>query len=160
MELQGATSGLGPESGRFDSSHLDKMKRCGACEELKPLLDFNKKGGRYQSACRPCQRAQAKSRYAANSESERIRLRRSNKARRAQICSLVQDAKRRPCQDCKVTYPPCVMDFDHVTGSKKFNVSQHAGQSLRAVLAEMAKCEVVCANCHRLRTARRLRSPG
>jgi hypothetical protein len=46
------------------------------------------------------------------------------------------------------------MDFDHVRGEKVANVSVlvAGGASRRRVLAEIAKCEVVCANCHRERT--------
>ena len=46
-----------------------------------------------------------------------------------------------------------VMDFDHVRGEKVANVSSiWSRKSWEAVLEEVAKCEVVCANCHRLRT--------
>jgi hypothetical protein len=43
------------------------------------------------------------------------------------------------------------LDFDHVTGTKKINLSK--AKSLRSAMAEAEKCEVVCANCHRVRTA-------
>jgi hypothetical protein len=48
------------------------------------------------------------------------------------------------------------MDFDHVRGEKKFNVAHfiYTG-SYQAVQDEIAKCEVVCSNCHRLRTGAR-----
>jgi hypothetical protein len=64
------------------------------------------------------------------------------------------EAKNRPCADCGRSYPPYVMDFDHVRGEKVANVSVlvAGGASRRRVLAEIAKCEVVCANCHRERT--------
>jgi hypothetical protein len=64
-------------------------------------------------------------------------------------------AKDRPCADCKQSYPPVVMDFDHVRGEKLFNVSAHGGRSRKSVILEIEKCEVVCANCHRLRTESR-----
>lgn len=67
-------------------------------------------------------------------------------------------AKSRPCTDCGVSYPPCVMQFDHVRGVKKDTVNAllRAGTYAAAKL-EILKCEVVCANCHALRTeARRL----
>jgi hypothetical protein len=50
------------------------------------------------------------------------------------------------------------MDLDHVRGTKEFKISEavhHAyGASFERLYAEIAKCEVVCANCHRLRTDR------
>jgi hypothetical protein len=52
-----------------------------------------------------------------------------------------------------------VMDFDHREGEEKcFNLSIAAGQtrlSWAKMLAEIAKCDVVCANCHRERTHQR-----
>lgn len=63
--------------------------------------------------------------------------------------------KRSPCTDCGVTYSPEVMEFDHLSG-KSFSISSgvHAKSKL-AVLSEMAKCELVCSNCHQVRTHRR-----
>ena len=52
-----------------------------------------------------------------------------------------------------------VLDFDHLK-DKKYNVSRmiHDGFSWAAIKKEIAKCEVVCANCHRIRTHDRLTS--
>ena len=62
-----------------------------------------------------------------------------------------------PCADCGGKFDPVVMDFDHVRGEKLFNISVGVGtgQGIRKILAEIEKCEVVCANCHRLRTEER-----
>ena len=55
--------------------------------------------------------------------------------------------------DCNVTYPSYVMDFDHVRGEKKFLLARgHQKTGFNQVIAEMAKCDVVCSNCHRIRT--------
>jgi hypothetical protein len=48
-----------------------------------------------------------------------------------------------------------VLEFDHLR-DKAFDIGRHLSRrSWQSVLGEMAKCEVVCANCHRRRTARR-----
>ena len=60
-----------------------------------------------------------------------------------------------PCIDCGGRFPPECMDFDHVRGEKSFNVGHGADRSQIQLAAEIAKCEVVCANCHRIRTAGR-----
>jgi hypothetical protein len=52
------------------------------------------------------------------------------------------------------------MDFDHVRGSKLMEVSRLVGASAQRLRDELAKCEVVCANCHRIRSARRLIARG
>lgn len=69
----------------------------------------------------------------------------------------VQNVKSNPCVDCKIVYPPCVMDFDHVKGTKSFSVSRAANAvvKLDLIKEEIAKCELVCANCHRIRTQNR-----
>ena len=65
--------------------------------------------------------------------------------------ALLDKLKSVPCADCGQCYPSCVMDFDHRDPTaKRFNVSEAV--RARAVLEEAAKCDVVCANCHRLRT--------
>lgn len=65
-------------------------------------------------------------------------------------------AKARPCADCGIEYPPIVMEFDHVRGQKEFSIGNHVKSvSRERLVAEIAKCDVVCANCHRLRTLRR-----
>jgi hypothetical protein len=60
------------------------------------------------------------------------------------------------CVDCGVNNP-IVLDFDHLH-DKKYNVSRmiHDGFSWAAIKKEISKCEVVCANCHRIRTHYRL----
>lgn len=62
-----------------------------------------------------------------------------------------------PCADCGRRYPPYAMDFDHVEPStKRDGVTRMIGRSgIRRILAEAAKCDIVCANCHRARTYRR-----
>lgn len=57
-----------------------------------------------------------------------------------------------PCVDCGER-DPIVLEFDH-RGEKKFNISAAytVGYSVAAVSAEIAKCDVRCANCHRRKT--------
>lgn len=63
-----------------------------------------------------------------------------------------------PCVDCGETNP-IVMEFDHVTSDKQEDISRmvYSGRSLASIQAEVAKCEVRCANCHRIATHRRRR---
>ena len=77
--------------------------------------------------------------------------------RRAEAIAYVAWRKDAPCADCGTFYPSYVMDFDHVRGEKWMKLSQLVTRSVtRATLdAEIAKCDLVCANCHRERTQRR-----
>lgn len=63
-----------------------------------------------------------------------------------------------PCVDCGEADPE-VLDFDHVRGTKTANIAEftRGGYSLARLIAEVEKCEVRCANCHRRITRRRER---
>lgn len=62
-----------------------------------------------------------------------------------------------PCTDCKVSYPYCVMDFDHrVQSDKVKDIHAIMSKGWATLLGEIAKCDIVCANCHRERTQRQL----
>lgn len=66
------------------------------------------------------------------------------------------------CADCGEDYPYWIMEFDHLS-DKSFNVSQWKRYSanIEVVKAEIAKCDIVCANCHANRTYLRARNkPG
>ena len=69
---------------------------------------------------------------------------------------LVRGAKSKPCMDCGTSYPYYVMDFDHRAGEQKLcNVADlncRRRVSVGKLLEELAKCDAVCANCHRIRT--------
>ena len=67
----------------------------------------------------------------------------------------IDQLKTGPCSDCYQTFPPCAMDFDHVKDRKKKDVSAMKSHSLKAIVAEIKKCDLVCSNCHRIRTWRR-----
>lgn len=74
---------------------------------------------------------------------------RADKAR-----ELIATAKNRPCTDCGGTFPLVCMDFDHRDPSTKlFTIAAGLQRSHASLLAEIAKCDVVCSNCHRVRTA-------
>ena len=62
-----------------------------------------------------------------------------------------------PCVDCGLRFPPCAMDFDHRDPAmKRYCVTRMIGRAGTArILAEAAKCDIVCANCHRSRTLTR-----
>lgn len=70
--------------------------------------------------------------------------------------------EKTPCLDCKISYPYYVMDFDHVRGKKHKNVMELVPTlSKKKIDEELAKCEIVCSNCHRVRThMRKIKKAG
>jgi hypothetical protein len=89
--------------------------------------------------------------YAAHREAEIDRV----KTRQAATLAWLRDVRRRPCDDCSGMFLPHMMDFDHRDPSKKvFAITTGSSQlmSREALIAEIEKCDIVCANCHALRT--------
>lgn len=111
--------------------------------------------GRWGSHCRACRAAYGKAHYAANRELYKERATAQKRRwRHERTLLLFEHFASNPCRDCGET-DPVVLDLDHLR-DKSFNIGdQLAYRSWESILEEMAKCEVVCANCHRRRTARR-----
>ena len=79
---------------------------------------------------------------------ERVKARR--KRRREYIQGIINQAKNAPCRDCGGSFPPWVMDLHHRDpGDKKFRFGGGYTHTEEAIRAEIAKCDVLCANCHR-----------
>lgn len=69
--------------------------------------------------------------------------------------ALIDEIKSRPCADCKCSFPPYVMEFDHARGQKCFEIGNNKYVALDRILEEAKKCDVVCSNCHAIRTHER-----
>ena len=132
-------------------------KRCGRCGALKPLAAFHRRRASrdgLQGYCCTCDTNVAKQFHADNAEHCRERI--SRWVRR-----IDQENKRRvldhlllhPCVDCGEA-DPIVLEFDHQR-DKVSGIAQllHAHVKWGVIAAEIKKCEVRCANCHRRRTA-------
>ena len=130
-------------------------KQCSKCRLFKPVDEFNfrhRDRGVRHGYCRECGKELTRSHYRRKKRSYLTR----NLRAYAERGQLVLDAKSRPCADCGVHYPYYVMDFDHRDGRlKEFLLNSVHRVTKRAILREIEKCDVVCANCHRERTQRR-----
>lgn len=94
--------------------------------------------------------------------------RRSNGKRQCRVCAsaitlrarqanqdYIAAQKDAPCSDCGGRFPSVAMDFDHRPGEVKLHnvgAMTRSVMSRAAIDAEIAKCDLVCANCHRVRT--------
>ena len=68
----------------------------------------------------------------------------------------IKEQKNKPCMDCGISYPYYVMDFDHRNPSEKSgNLARMGASPIEEIIAEIEKCDLVCANCHRERTYRK-----
>lgn len=104
--------------------------------------------------CKADQAASARRHYERNKDKVKSRAKEFSKKYRKRLKATVSEIKAVPCADCGVAYPPCVMEFDHIAGIKQYDIGYmvSCGLPLQRVMDEIQKCEVVCANCHRLRT--------
>lgn len=92
--------------------------------------------------------------YERNKEKHKANVRKNND-RELEWYRSLKDMQ--PCTDCGVRYPFYVMQFDHIGTDKTAGLAQLRNRGRKRILAEIAKCELVCANCHCIRTWRRLR---
>ncbi len=135
------------------------MKQCGVCKETKALTEFSYKDkakGVLQSHCKSCQKVISRAHYAANTESHKQAVYENKRERLPVLRAYVNDyLLTHPCVDCGET-DIVVLDFDHVRGVKSLEVTTmvNTGYSLETIKAEIEKCEIRCANCHRRRHAR------
>ena len=134
------------------------MIACARCKQQKLDDEFawrNRAKGTRQNYCRPCRKEIDQEYWQKHKDRIGPVKNRRRKRWNADRVEWIYEYKKKPCTDCGVQYDPWVMDFDHLR-DKKFDVSTAAQNlSKEVVLAEIEKCEVVCANCHRQRTHKR-----
>lgn len=127
-------------------------KVCGKCNLSLSIEDFNKKS----KLCKSCQKIYNKEYYSANSirciEQNNVR---AEQRRKEKINKVFEFFKTHPCIDCGESNP-IVLEFDHVRGIKKQSISRMitCGRRWDLIEEEMAKCDVRCVNCHRIKTAK------
>jgi hypothetical protein len=114
------------------------MKTCVKCNESKSESEFYLKRGKPNSWCKKC-----------TNSSSAIRISEWRKRTKQKLL----DHFGGMCKDCNESYPPFMMDFDHRdSAEKEFAISQSSVANWEKILGEAAKCDLVCANCHRMRS--------
>lgn len=118
------------------------IRICPKCEKAPSLP--------YHCYCKTCHNERQKAYYKIHPQS-------TNKSARRRVSVLREisrEGRNKPCADCGKKYPFYVMDYDHVRGIKGFNIATISVRkvSKEILFEEIAKCDVVCSNCHRERT--------
>ena len=134
------------------------MKQCGMCKVNKDLSEFakdkNRKDG-HAAKCKTCHKDLAKAHYQRN----KATYAKTHREKKQKIQKHLQQLKEAsPCTDCGEYYPYYVMQYDHLPQYEK---SFHLGNcgrvpSVKRANEEIAKCQLVCANCHAVRTYERM----
>jgi transposase-like protein len=129
-----------------------ELRRCGRCGHHLPAECFNRLGAGRQWWCRSCFALY----FRARGDLHRRQSYAAKLARAQALREYILDHLRRtPCVECGER-DPVVLEFDHI-GEKVASISRLLSDAAprRVIDAEIARCEVVCANCHRRRTALR-----
>lgn len=134
------------------------LKTCSRCNLEKPVSEMgvDKRSSTGVGVwCVSCHKAYTREYWIRNRAKVTEKLRQHRRVRHDELAAL----KDKPCMDCNRKFPSEAMDFDHVSDDKVKGVGRMTTHHPNALLAEVAKCELVCANCHRLRTKNRLTPP-
>lgn len=131
-----------------------RMKICRTCKQEKSEAEFyalkkNKDG--LHNECKPCFNLRSKTKYDSDESARERRKKHSKDARRERLDYIWNFLRKNPCVDCGQT-DIRVLEFDHVVGEKVMGVTRAVQYSLEKVKQEIAKCEIRCANCHRIKT--------
>ena len=134
------------------------MKKCTACKEEKEFCFFNKnktKSDGHNNICRECSNQRSKKYYNENKEHHKsVIYKRNTKIRNENRRKLYEFYLANPCVDCGEKNP-IVLEFDHKNSVEKTaNISSLLDNKWETIQKEIDKCDVRCANCHRIRTAK------
>lgn len=135
------------------------LKRCVACGQEKDESEFtswwDKATGHRRGTCRSCKSEQQKKWYEKNKEEHSAKTRENKQRAIAAAQQFVWDyLSAHSCVRCGESNP-IVLEFDHIRGQKKMHVSEmvRRGYGINSIGEEIAKCQVLCANCHRIKTS-------
>ena len=139
--------------------HMTSLKTCSTCKQDLDVTRFNKrrraKDG-LQHQCKQCQR-EGQNKYYRRDESYKQRVKAAAaKALREKRQKLRAVLDERHCVQCGEA-DPVVLDFDHIDPTTKLTeigTMFRRGYSWDKIEAEIAKCQVLCSNCHRRKTAK------
>ena len=129
-----------------------ETKICSKCKRELPLDNFRwkvKSQGKKHSQCKECQSKSEKKYYRENTERQQAVRERANFQKQANV-EYVEYRKECGCQKCGEKRK-FALDFHHINPEEKIDNIAHMIKSAieKGLIAELAKCDVLCANCHR-----------
>jgi len=150
-------------------------KRCVACGEDKPLAEYHRRASHKDGLsyyCKPCQKVVSAAQYIRHRD-KRVARNKEWATENRDLCrsasnrhyarlrqALIDHKLAQGCLDCGYRASADALEFDHRPGElKSFTLGNDASlrKSKATIWAEVARCDVVCANCHAIRTANRRR---
>lgn len=135
-----------------------ETKKCTRCKEDKLISEYSFKikiKGIRKPHCKLCDVIIRKDWYISNKDRIINNVLFNNKKIKLRNYQFIwKYLLNNPCIDCGEKNP-IVLEFDHRDRSDKINsISAMSGNaSIKNLVTEIAKCDVRCCNCHRIRTA-------
>jgi len=133
------------------------MKRCSSCKKIKSLDGFNFKNktkNKKHSQCKECSRLCVRSHYVRNKGYYLKKTRKRNHKIIGEIRSyLLKYFSSHPCADCGESNP-VVLEFHHLSNKVSEISTLMRGRKFEDIKEEVKRCQVLCANCHRKKTAK------
>ena len=134
-------------------------KKCGRCGEFKSFDQYNFRDKEHKimrGICMECENTHKAKWYQKNRKTHIENVGNQRNRRKKDARDFVDSyLASQSCVDCGESNPN-VLEFDHIKGRKKSNIGDLVAQgySIKAIQKEISKCEIRCANCHRIKTAK------
>ena len=141
---------------KVQTNFMTRVKICVVCktEKLIEFFPITSKNNRINvdSYCLQCRKNYNKTREPRTDTKSKENAKKTILRQRAKKEYVEVSKNNKSCVDCGNTYPPCAMDYDHAFGEKRFSLGYAIFHSYAAIDAEIAKCVLRCAVCHRIKT--------
>lgn len=130
-----------------------ELRICSKCKIEKSISEYGvrraSKDG-LMTMCKECNRVKQRKQYKGN---KKYYLDRNRELRSLNREKYKKTKEGKPCSHCGGIFPQVCMDYDHVDPStKRMCVAQMMGYSWKDIQKEIDKCELICSNCHRIKT--------
>jgi 5-methylcytosine-specific restriction endonuclease McrA len=140
------------------------MKICSKCKQEKSESEFfvkDRKTGRLHAQCKACYQEHRKTYYSEHYKKYHDEYLLRARKRRLEVKSILHGNLQAFLSDKKCIMcgenDPVVLDFDHINpATKSFSIAKAItyGKKWEEIFAEIQKCQILCANCHRRKTAK------
>ena len=118
-----------------------EFKTCTKCSVRSPVDNFRLKSGYRENVCKKCRNSAANRKTAWKDMP-------SVDAKHAFVTAAKLSAG---CYHCGYKEHPAALQYDHIDPStKKKSIASCMGSAWTVLINEMAKCRVLCANCHNI----------
>jgi len=132
------------------------MKTCSSCKINQSKTEYHRHL-KYKDNLFPMCKSCRKVRVAAYQKKNKETIKNYKNKYNSDYTKWARSFKEGPCTDCKEQFHPAAMQWDHLPGKEKV-IDLARVMTKKQFLEEVKKCELVCANCHSVRTYKRMKN--